>query len=222
MLREFREWIYLTPYSEDDDGTTNSVSDRERLNVVLKELEYLRAELLQKFTHHLQLFAIVPPALGLIITYLVTKGTYDATYILPILILPIAFRYLWEQQAIVIIGKYIRGELIEKRLTSIVGFRNAKAINDYDRYWLGYEHYWLDWETKMIPHRHFYWKYAAFLIFVFIPFIPCLVYGILFLYQEIFLAELNLSSILPSSIHVTILVIYLFISIYLSREFLIS
>jgi hypothetical protein len=192
--------------------------DKERLRIVLEELKYLRAELLQKFSHHIQLFAIVPTVLAFASGYIITQKCYDLLYIIPIFTLPITFRYLWEQQVIVIITKYIRDELIEKRLTDIVGIR-AESVCDYERYWLGYEHYWMFWETKKMRELHWplYFKHAAFLAFVFIPFFPCLMYSALLLSQN-FLIDLGLSSYMPWPIHLIISIIYLVLSIYISQK----
>jgi len=187
------------------------------IDILIEEYKLLREETLQKFQHQIQLFTILASALSLLIGYILIKGIYDVFYIIPIFVIPLIFRYIWEQVVVTTMGRYMREELIEKRLAEVIGKRN-NAQYTYDQHWLGWEHYYLDWEKERykkigIPR---YFDYAAMFIFIILPFGLPICYSFLHILISIGITNINLTTYLPSWTHVSIFFIYVFIAIYLS------
>lgn len=202
----------------DSNKGDKPISDH-MLNVVLKEYELLREELLQKYRHHMQIFAILVSAMAIITGYIISERAYDIFYLIPIFIIPLLYRYIYEQCIATTMGRYIRDELIEKRLAETIGKRKSRG-NRYDPHWLGWEHYYLEWEERRykkigIPR---YFDYAAIYIFILLPFGLSLFYSIVCILSLSKVVNIQLHSYLPLWLHIVILTIYMFIAIFLNHK----
>jgi len=79
-----------------------------RLQAALAEYQALRAETLQKLSHHLQLYAVSITGVSVVIGWAVTMQRYDVLLVIPIPATAFALRYVWEQTVIIMIGDYLR------------------------------------------------------------------------------------------------------------------
>ena len=191
---------------DQDEPTTK----QNELQVVLTEYSALRNELLQKFEHHIRLFYITIIVFMAVVGYLLTQKAYDVLMCIPIFIIPLVCRYIWEQSAIGVISRYIEKEIEQKKIPELIGYRSNTSKN-YEKYWMGYQHYWV----KNTP-KPFY-KPAAIFLFVIIPFAPSLLWSIVYI-TSIFLDTNVPSSSIPIIFHVLISIIYVSLAFYISKK----
>ncbi len=161
------------------NNSGSDISQQDKLNIVLKEYEALRNEIIKCSDRQLQLFYILIIILSAAYGLVIIHGISDFLCVLPILILPFIFRYLWEQHDVEIISKYMKEEIEEKRIPSIVGYRCIESPNNYDKYWIGWQHYWDDIESQQIKKLSFNYKHSALILIVVISFLPSIIFSVL-------------------------------------------
>lgn len=140
------------------------------LQAVLNERDCLRTELLQRFDHHLQLYAII---VSIVVGYagpLLGTWSFDALVILPLVSTAFGYRYLWEQRVIGCITSYLL-RMERETLPRLIGLRpHHDAHSASSQYWVGWEHYFRDYRPWPF-HR-----VSSLLTFVGIPIIPSMLY----------------------------------------------
>lgn len=182
---------------------------QNKLQVVLTEYSALRTELLQKFEHHIRLFYITIVVLMALEGYILTHKAYDVLMWIPIFIIPLACRYIWEQSVIVVLGGYIKKEIEQRKIPELIGCR-SNTSNDYENYWAGWEHYWAENTPKP------FYKPAIIFLFVIIPFAPSLLWSIVYI-TSIFL-NANVQSSISINFHILISAIYIFLACYIGNK----
>lgn len=195
-----------------ENGDSNDLL-KLQLDVVLKEYEALRNEIIMFSDRQLKLFEFLVGILSLIYGFIAVtnyKGI-DIIIVIPFFASPFILRYLWDQNNLRIIGKYMKEEIERKKIPSLIGYRSLANDADYDRLWLGWQHYWdkIGYE----PNIKFgiYSKHIAIFILFLLTFLPTLVYipyKILNAYfNPVFISELyNISYILALLIVFSIIV----------------
>jgi hypothetical protein len=189
-----------------------AVANQDKLRAVLAQYEALRGELLQKFRHHLQLYSVTVAALSVIIAYVLAQKAYDVLLVIPMLSSAFAFRYIWEQNVIVLLCTYVREEIEGKMIPALIGRRLETREGASEEYWLGWEHYFME----RFPRPHFY-KYTIELLFVALPFAPALVFSGFVLLSAVVIKG-GVESNVPIPVHASLLLLYLFLAYYLSRK----
>ena len=172
-----------------------------RLQAVLAEYNARRAENLQKFGHHLQLYSFVTTGVMVVIGWAVSTGTYDVLLGVPVLSTAFALRYLWEQAVIVRLGDYIR-LLEEHTLPSLIGTPPPVATGGLPL-WVGWQHYW---DGHAPPSRWF--KVAIVIVAVGIPFLPALTLAGVTLIQTYVLGSAATATDMPTIVHVVAIPLY--------------
>ena len=202
-----------------------------QLRAVLSERDSLRAELLQKFQHHLQMYALLAPFLAAAIGLAVANNAGDVLLLLPLVSTTFALRYIWEEKVVNAIGNYLRAmergklvDLLERRDSvrdgevvpkspSADGWwrpRQVPRMDDSDaeetalKYWVGWEHYF---------HATFpasYYVASAILTFVVLPIVPPIVFSVMKLF-----IDTGLNSQVPPPAHVVALFVNFILAIYL-------
>lgn len=109
-----------------------------RMQAALSEYQALRAELIQKFTHQMQLYSLVVGTVTIMLGYALANRAYDLLLAIPIVSSALAFRFIWEQAIVTLLGKYL-ATVEEDVLPTIIGQREK----DFD---LGDRKYWIGWE----------------------------------------------------------------------------
>jgi len=199
-----------------------------QLRAVLSERDSLRAEILQKFQNHLQIYALLTPFLAAAIGLAVANNAGDVLLLLPLVSTTFALRYLWEEEVVNSIGRYLsameRGKLVDllgiravrtgdevADPASIDSWRHRRARRSFDKvaeeealkYWIGWEQYF------HAPFPTAYYSVSALLTFVVLPILPPIIFSILKLFKN------NVNSELPSAIHVVALVVNALLAVYL-------
>jgi len=185
-------------------------SSQFRFQAILNEYQALKNELLQKFRHQLQIYSMMITAIAIMIGYVLAEKNYDLFLVIPVVSSAFAFRYIWEQNIIVMIGNYLR--IMEAEiLPEIIGYRSKDTDQNYRGYWVGWEHYFMD----HFPKPYFY-KYTIELLFVGVPIFPALIYSMAVILQHFTLISIQINSFIPIPVHILMTLIYLFLAYYLS------
>ena len=79
-----------------------------RVQAILSEYQALRNNILQKFHHHLQIYSLIITVFAVMFSYIFTEKNYDLLLLIPVISSAFAFRYIWEQNIIEIIGNYLK------------------------------------------------------------------------------------------------------------------
>lgn len=183
-----------------------------RLQAVLAEYNALREEILQKLSHHLKLYAMVAAGLGVILGWLITAGQYNLLLLVPFISTPLAFRYLWEQAVIVLLGQYIR-RIEAEILPSLIGDRTSMNQN-YHSLWVGWEHFWRENTPDERWHRS-----AVIILFVIIPFLPALYLSGSVIWTAICICSTDRTA-LPIGVYLLSGIIDVFMGIFLWKKIL--
>ena len=186
-------------------------SKKNKFQIVIAEYGALRAELLQKFEHHMRLFYITTIVFMAVVGYIITQKQYDVLLSIPIFIVPLVYRYIWEQSVIVVIGRYIREEIEQKKIPELIGYR-SNISEDYEKYWAGWEHYWAANAPKP------FYKPAIIFLFIIIPFLPSLIWSSLCVTS--FFLNNNIISSVSIKFHILISVTYVFLAFYFGKKLL--
>lgn len=193
---------------KDQDELT---SKQNKLQAVLTEYSALRTELLQKFEHHIRLFYITIIVFMSLEGYILTQKAYDVLMWIPIFIIPLACRYIWEQSVIGVISRYIEKEIEQRKISELIGCR-SNTSKDYEKYWVGWQHYWVEKTPKS------FYKPAIIFLFVIIPFAPSLLWSIVCITSVSL--DPNVQSCIPINFHILISVIYVFLAFYIGKKLL--
>lgn len=187
-------------------NSESNISTQDKLNAVLKEYETLRNEIIKCSDRQLQLFYIMVPVLSAVYGYIVAQHVPDILYIAPLLVSPFIFRYIWEQRNLEVQGKYMKEEIEEKRIPDILGYRCAESNNNYDRYWIGWQHYWDDIGFERMKRFGFYSKHSALLGIFLISFLPSMIYSILSIISSYI--DITIGSHIPAPVHILAFILY--------------
>lgn len=191
------------------ENSKSNLNEQDKLNTVLKEYEALRSEIIKCSDRQLQLFYILMLILSAACGYIIAYRTFDILCIIPILISPFIFRYIWEQRNVEAISKYMKEEIEGKRIPSIVGYRCGENGKNYERYWIGWQHYYEDIGIAS-PHKH-----LALLLIVLISFVPSIIYSILFIISPY--TSISIQSSIATPLHILALIAYILLPIYFSK-----
>lgn len=184
-----------------------------RLEAVLSEYRALRDEMLQKFTHHLNIYSVVITAIAFTMGWVITNEVCDLLLAIPIVSSAFCFRYIWEQAVIVRIGNYLAH--MEKNIfPGLIGTRNDEGVEEYQKLWVGWEHYF----KKHFPEIAFY-KHAIVILLVILPILPQVIFSSLIIASRYFSITLPFKSCLPTLVHLTAVIFYVPLGIYLYKEF---
>lgn len=192
------------------------ISAQDKLAIVLKEYEALRDEIIKCSDRQLYLFYILVAVLCGVYAYTIARGVFDILCLLPLLALPFIFRYIWEQHALQVIGKYMTEEIEEKRIPGIAGYRCEESSNNYERYWIGWQHYWDDIAIKRMKKFGFYSKHSALLLIILFSFLPSIAYSILFIISSH--VGLVIQSSIPIPLHILALIAYTLLGLKLFKD----
>ena len=187
-------------------NSKSSISAQDKLNIVLKEYEALRNEIIKCSDRQLQLFYIMVLMLSVVYGYMIAQRVPDILCIVPLLVSPFIFRYIWEQRNVEIIGKYMKEEIEEKRIPAIVGYRCDESNNNYERYWIGWQHYWDDIGFERMKKFGFYSKHSALLGIFLISFLPSIIFSTLSTISSYI--DLTIESHIPAPFHILALILY--------------
>ncbi len=151
----------------DDARDDKPVRDRQ-LQAVLTEYTALRAEVLQKYQHHLQIYAL-SAALAASIVGALADRSWDVVLLVPVISAVFALRYLWEGKTINRIGRYL-WDMEERKLPCLLTGPAAASVppgTDTGAYWVGWEHYF----HSPFPTRYYQSTalLSALLAFIVIP-----------------------------------------------------
>jgi len=106
----------------------------ERLNVVLAEFTALRNEIELKLKMVYQIYVIYFTALGFFYGYVVANQKNDLFLAVPIVSLALFFRLIYDQLVLRKIGDYIRSQISEKQIPSIIG-RDEPSLMQWSQYY---------------------------------------------------------------------------------------
>lgn len=203
---------------EENIRKVHDTSVQDRLNVVLKEYDALRNQIIRFSDRQLRLFHILLLVLSFAYGYMIAYAVFDVLCIVPVLVSPFIFRYMWEQYSVTIIGKYVKEEIEAKRITSLVGYRCEESNNDYERYWLGWQHYWdaVGAEPMKIKILGWYAKHVALLWIVLISFVPSIIYSTLFIVSSY--SGLIIQSSIPTPFHTLALIGYILLLLKVLKD----
>ena len=181
-----------------------------RLDTVLVEYQSLRAELLQRFNHHIQIYSIIVTAMTFMFGWIIAQKEYDVLLIVPIFTSALGLRYIWDQNLIVMIGSYIQ-ELEKDVIPKLLSAKGDESSSESRV--INWEHYF----KKNYPKFALY-KPAIITLITILPIVPVLVFSISNLLPYL----INSNEIAPSNlhpaIHIVAIVLYSIIGIYLSRK----
>ena len=181
-----------------------------RVQAILSEYQALRNNILQKFHHHLQIYSLIITVFAVMFSYIFTEKNYDLLLLIPVISSAFAFRYIWEQNIIEIIGNYLK-IMEDEILPEVIGYRDTDQ--NQRKYWVGWEHYF----RNHFPRRHYY-KYTIELLFVVIPIFPAVFYSIIVILKHFRLISIEINSFIPMLVHLIMTLIYLFLAYFLSKE----
>jgi hypothetical protein len=182
-----------------------------RLTAVLNEYASLKAELLQKFRHQLQMYSIVITAIVALIGYLLTTQSYDVLLVVPTVGAVFSLRYIWEQKLIALLGSYLR-VLESDVFPELIGIRSSEAkVADYRRYWVGWEHY----ARERFPNARFY-KVVIVLVFIAVPMGPALVYSAIAALRHYGVGSGEINTALPAPVHIAAFILIGYMAVHLS------
>lgn len=191
---------------EENSRKMDDPSLERRLNIVLKEYAALRNEIIKCSDRQLQLFHILLLILSFSYGYMVAYTLFDIICIVPLLASPFIFRYIWEQRNTEIIGKYMKEEIEEKRISALVGHRCKESNNDYERYWIGWQHYWDKIGFEQMKKFGWHYKHLSLLWIVLISFAPSIAYSTIFIVSSYI--DLTVQSSIPAVFHIFLLIAY--------------
>lgn len=186
-------------------------TEEMRLDALLVEYDNLRSEIRETFKLHLQVYAILLSAIGISLGYAFVNKAYDVFLVMPIISFAFFFRWLWDQNNIMAISYYLAVEIERKKLPLLIGHVKNGSKNDYENYWVGWQHFWnrntLD---NPIPRLHIY---TVLLIFT-LPVLLSL-WRMFFYVQSIFPITLSFTSIdFFLTLQLTLNCIYVVLLIY--------
>lgn len=155
---------------------------------VLTEYKALRDEIIKCSDRQVTLFyyliLVLTAFYGVIGTAIAAGKNLDFLLILiPFFATPFILRYSWEQYNTAIIGNYILEEIEAKRIPDLIGNRITINTEQFEKYWIGWQHYWM--EKGWLPNVKygFYEKHLAALMLFFISFIPAIFYSLFKIFQ---------------------------------------
>lgn len=187
-----------------------------RLRAALSEYESLRRETLQKFTQHMNVCALALAAITAVLGWIITSQNYDLLLALPIPTTLLAFRYMWDQAIIVLLGRYL--ERMESQVFPLLlGRREGTSGEPGPSLWLSWHHYYLTHQP-----RARYYNYTILILFVVAPFLPAILFSsavVLQTYRPSAIGTLTASR-LPAQVHLLALVLYLLLAAYLASRLL--
>ena len=183
-----------------------------RLEIALTEYRALRDEVLQKFRHHLLIYSSVIAVVASVFGVSINTGKYDLLLITPIISIALTLRYIWEQHVIVTIGKYIM-KMEEEIFPELVINAHLDEVQTKCCRWMNWDHYFKD----NFPNIAWY-KPAVVLILIVVPIILPATFSCIFLYCKYFECEFQVNSDLGTYIHITALLIYIPVSIFLTKK----
>lgn len=186
-----------------------------QLQAVLSERDSLRAEILQKFQHHLQLYSLLAPALVGTIAAAAGEDLLELLLFVPIVSTALAYRYLWEEHVINLLGDYLL-ESECRKLPELIETRSQTLDKlDSGTLWVGWEHYFhgRSQASEFKPY-----KIAAWLAFIVFPSVPALGMSVVAITADLTDPDW-LSPILPLWAHICLLVMNLIIGVILVSQF---
>lgn len=179
----------------------NLISPQDKLNIVLKEYEALRNEIIRFSDRQLQLFYFLLLVLTFVYGYVITNKVLDILSIVPLLVSPFVFRYMWDQYNVLIISEYLK-EIEHERIPSLVGYMSEADISNHRRYWLGWQHYWENvGGSKKIRIINWYDKHLALLWIILVSFVPSIVYSLLVVVSSLTPMIISMENVLPSIVY---------------------
>lgn len=194
----------------------SGISAQDKLAIVLEEYKTLRSEIIKCSDRQLYLFYILVAVLCATYAYTMAHAAFDILCLIPLLASPFIFRYIWEQQNVQLIGKYMKEEIEEKRIPSIAGYRCEECSDNYDRYWIAWQHYWDDVAFKRMKKYGFYSKHWALLLIILISFVPSIAYSVLFSTSRH--VGLDIQSSMPILLHIAALTAYILLGLWLLKD----
>ena len=183
-----------------------------RLEIALTEYRALRDEVLQKFRHHLIIYSSVIAVVASVFGVSINTGKYDLLLITPIISIALTLRYIWEQHVIVTIGKYII-KMEEEIFPKLVINEHLDEVRTKCCRCMYWDHYFKD----NFPNIAWY-KPAVVLILIVVPIILPATFSCIFLYCKYFECTFQVNSDLGIYIHIAALLIYIPVSIFLTKK----
>jgi hypothetical protein len=132
----------------------------EKLNVVLAEFQTLRNEVNLKLKMVYQIYVIYFTALGLFYSYTVANKIFDLVLAVPLVALALFFRLIYDQLVLRKIDDYIKSQISEQQIPSIIGENQPPLMQ-----WL---HYYRSYGPRKL------YKGSYFMIFVLISVVPAI------------------------------------------------
>ncbi|MEE8059589.1 MAG: hypothetical protein V3T17_17405 [Pseudomonadales bacterium] len=192
--------------------TDKSINDLElrklRLQTALAEYQAMRAEILQKFRNHLQIYAVSIAAITAMLGWVVTKNVFDVLLVIPIVSIALTLRYIWEQNVIVTLGDYLR-KMESEVFPSLLSSDEIEIVSPQP--FIMWEHYFQD----NFPNLSLY-KPAILVLLVLIPIVPGVIFSLSCLLNSMFSNLIPITSQLHIGIHWVALLIYSPLGGYLS------
>lgn len=184
-----------------------------RLRAVLNERDHLRAEMLEKFQHHLQLFSLFAPAVLATVALLADNKAFDLLYVVPVVTSALAYRYVWEERVINRISDYLL-DMETRKIPALIGTVDGAPLtanSASSNFWVAWEHYFHD----RFPYR--YHLVAAVILFVVLPIAPPVSFGVLVVVQRLTHTSTAVRSVLPIGVHLALCVLYVGLSVAIVR-----
>jgi len=176
-----KQFLFMTPKSLDE----------RRLEAILVEYGHLRSEIIETVKLHLQLYTLLLSAIGVSLGYAFVNKAYEVFLVMPVVSFAFFYRWLWDQNSIMGISYYQIVEIERKKLPVLIGYVKDGSKDDYETYWVGWQHFWNDNMLKNpLPRVH---VYAILLMFI----LPVLlsIWRTLFYIQSLLPVNLPITSI---------------------------
>lgn len=185
-----------------------------RLRAALSEYESLRHETLQKFTQHMNVYTLALAAIMAVLGWVITFQNYDLLLALPIPTTLLAFRHMWDQSIIVLLGRYL--EHMESQIfPSLLGRREGISDEPSSSLWVSWQHYYL----KHQPRSRYY-NYTILILFVIAPFLPSILFSATVILRTYWPSAICIvvASRLPALMHILVFILYILFAAYLKRR----
>jgi hypothetical protein len=140
--------------------------------------------------------------------WVVTTQRYDVLLAMPILATPLAFRYLWEQSVINILGDYL--QLMEREIFPALIGKRAGSAQEHEQLWIGWQHYFQDHYPRLSSYLP-----AVVILFIVLPFGPAICYSAVSVFCHLLGIQAGWASQVPLALHVAVLVAYPLLGSYL-------
>lgn len=168
-----------------------SVSNYEKLKIVMSEYEILRREASERVKSQLQIYPLALAAISLLFGYVIVNEKYEALLLLPFITILLTHRWIWEVKMVDAIRKYLL-KIESEKIPKILGSSEEESKrNDHPKL-VGWQDYYEKWRKEQPKD----WLFSAILLFG-IPTLISILYYMWFLNNSVFHIQLVAPSSLP-------------------------